>query len=1075
MKNNEDFVGVLRLGRWLRTSRQIIAPWLALVLGLTLLIIEFFMPAATQRLPGVELLVAVVLGFSLLSILELLGGSSELGGTYLLTQETLGGVLGFMSGWGLLLGSAAFSATMIIAAAQLVTDVVPLGSFPAILVPTVITLVIIVGQIFQLTPRRLPLWLVTFGLGLLWALLFIFQPQLVRLGSDPSTSLTLTSIRLTIAYLGIEAVMTMRGQISRVTKALPRSLKHGFVASMAVLLLLILVVVWNPGGDQPSMDGQLEQWFRVGADSVTLLVFLIAASVGFRIGVGQLHDMSRVGALPNLSRPLWRRAPIPLLLYLVIIALTLPIATWMPMEIGLDLAAGLVLVVVIILNITAIYSGMTEPERRRTLVVPFRPVVPLISIAICFVLIFSIDSAPLIWSGGWLAAGMMFYLAYARQRQVAAQEGVVVFGRPRRREEDDEYEYRILVPIGQKDERRLILRMGVALARQLHAELVPLQVIPISDPLAVEEGRRIAGERNRLFGWSTRFATESDVPVFPITRLARSVRDGILDTAVEEGCDLILLSWGETEINRQGRMGSTLEPVIQNAPCDVAVIAYDLDQTHILPEPAPETPQEDEERHIHILVSSAGGPHAPLATELALLLASEFSGSITVVYVLDHDATPEEVAEGEARLEATLDRVRQLARELPVEVKLDRIEFNREVVKAESVVDGIIEASNSQDLVFVGASEESIIDQILFGNIAREIAAACTRPVVMVKHFRGLPRFWLQRFWNTLYAALPTLTGQEQLDIYKEVRRGARPDVDFFVMMGLSATIATLGLMQGSTAVIIGSMLVAPLFSPILALSLGIAQGDIRMMRVAIESTIKGVVLAIGMAFLVASLSPLKVVTYEIELRTAPNLFDLAIALAAGAAGAYAVARKDVSTSLPGVAIAAALVPPLGVAGYGLAVRDIQIAGGGSLLVFTNLIAITLCGSIVLLLLGFRPTRRRERAARLRMGLLATSLMLLVIAVPLGLVFVDTIQESSTMRRIEQSVQNSLAEYDSVEVINIDFERQQDNLLVMLTIESPSETDDSIGELVLQALAEDLGTQVRLEVTTIQVDREEFQ
>jgi uncharacterized hydrophobic protein (TIGR00271 family) len=390
-------------------------------------------------------------------------------------------------------------------------------------------------------------------------------------------------------------------------------------------------------------------------------------------------------------------------------------------------------------------------------------------------------------------------------------------------------------------------------------------------------------------------------------------------------------------------------------------------------------------------------------------------------------------------------------------------------------VEGIIEATEAQDLVFVGASEESFIDQMLFGNIAREIAATCTRPVVMVKHFRGLPRFWLQRFWNTLYSALPTLSGQEQLDIYKEVRRGARPDVDFFVMMGLSATIATLGLMQGSTAVIIGSMLVAPLFSPILALSLGIAQGDIRMIRVAIESNIKGVALAIGMAFLVASLSPLKVVTYEIALRTAPNLFDLAIALAAGAAGAYAVARKDVSTSLPGVAIAAALVPPLGVVGYGLAVRDVQIAGGGGLLVFTNLIAITLCGSVVLLLLGFRPTRRRERAARLRVGLLATSLLLVVISIPLALVFVDSIQESSTRSEIEQSVQSTLAGYEQVELMDIDFSHEADGILVTLTIESSHEPDDALGDQLLAALADDLDTQVRLELTTILVDRAEYQ
>ena len=71
------------------------------------------------------------------------------------------------------------------------------------------------------------------------------------------------------------------------------------------------------------------------------------------------------------------------------------------------------------------------------------------------------------------------------------------------------------------------------------------------------------------------------------------------------------------------------------------------------------------------------------------------------------------------------------------------------------------------------------------------------------------------------------------------MRRGARPDTDFFVMMGLSAIIATYGLLQGSTAVIIGAMLVAPLFTPILALSLAIAQGDIRLIRLAVEAALQ--------------------------------------------------------------------------------------------------------------------------------------------------------------------------------------------------------------------------------------------
>jgi uncharacterized membrane protein len=93
----------------------------------------------------------------------------------------------------------------------------------------------------------------------------------------------------------------------------------------------------------------------------------------------------------------------------------------------------------------------------------------------------------------------------------------------------------------------------------------------------------------------------------------------------------------------------------------------------------------------------------------------------------------------------------------------------------------------------------------------------------------------------------------------------------------------------------------------------------VRLLRDALESTIKGISLTVVVALFLASIVPLGEPTGEVLARTSPNLLDLMIALASGAAGAYAVSRKDVSAALPGVAIAAALVPPLGVVGVGLA------------------------------------------------------------------------------------------------------------------------------------------------------------
>jgi uncharacterized hydrophobic protein (TIGR00271 family) len=93
----------------------------------------------------------------------------------------------------------------------------------------------------------------------------------------------------------------------------------------------------------------------------------------------------------------------------------------------------------------------------------------------------------------------------------------------------------------------------------------------------------------------------------------------------------------------------------------------------------------------------------------------------------------------------------------------------------------------------------------------------------------------------------------------------------------------------------------------------------------------------------------LKTVDSEILSRTNPTLIDFGIAMAAGMAGAFANSRRSISSALPGVAIAVALVPPLSVVGIGLSLGQQEITVGSSLLFCTNLICIIFFGGLVFL------------------------------------------------------------------------------------------------------------------------------
>lgn len=1031
----DDFLGEIRLGRQLSTVWQVAAGGLVITFSLA-----FLIPGRGAALVGVispiaTLLMLLTVVFTILNILELRAGSSDHGGTYTLIHETLGGLGGFQAGWVIFAGSITLTASFVQAAAAQLALLLQIPSDITMALSLSLLLLLVVFQIFRIIPQRT--WLgpiltiLTITIGVI--LVDIFLKYELRL--DPgsidfaSGNFMRATAWLFATYSAIESVMASRRQIRDARQRLPRSLFATlFIGGLALIAFEFLPLVLPESlsdiaySQIPTALRQLSFLPGKLIHAITFLMFVSAANACLVMGARQLNALSRQGALPAIFR--WLHRPFrvqPLIFGLILVILT-PLLIWIPIEWLLDMAAGFFLISALLLNLAALISRRVEPNRRRTLRVAFYPLVPVCALALCIAMWIALPVYGLLGNAIWFTLGLLLYVTYSRIHLIEAQEGVLVFRRAPGREKQAG-DFRILVPLSAGIERHWILRLAMALAHQTDGEVIPLQVIPIADPLAIAEGGRIASERNTLFQWSTRVAAKSDVPTYPITRLARSVPEGILETADEEDCDLILLSW-VVRMEQQGvRMGRVLDPVIRRAPCDVGVVALHSEYMNAIAEEASSRQTEPNDTQVYvddpdklqidnILVPTAGGPHAPLATRLAMLLAREFDASMSVVYVADPDATEEQLLQGHIWIDKTIENMREQGSSLStVEGKafdFAQLPFSRQVVRAESVVEGIAQAGSDSDLVFIGASEESLIDQVLFGTIPELVARVCSTPVLMVKHFRGLRRFWLQRAWDTLFGAVPTLERQEQVEVYREVRRGARPDVDFFIMIGLSAIIATFGLLQDSSAVIIGAMLVAPLFTPILAFSLAIVQSDVRLLSLALESAIKGIALAIGLSILITAISPLRVMTTEILARTNPNLFDLAVALASGAAGAYAVARKDVATALPGVAIAAALVPPLGVVGIGLAMGEARIAGGGVLLFITNLIAITLAGSVTLLLLGFRPSPRAKREGHLQRGMVASLLLLIAISIPLASVFIDSVEISRIRQVVGATVRQEL-------------------------------------------------------------------
>ena len=217
-----------------------------------------------------------------------------------------------------------------------------------------------------------------------------------------------------------------------------------------------------------------------------------------------------------------------------------------------------------------------------------------------------------------------------------------------------------------------------------------------------------------------------------------------------------------------------------------------------------------------------------------------------------------------------------------------------------------------------------------------------------------------------------------------------RKSSKFWILLILAAIIATAGVEADSTATVIGAMIVAPLMTPILGTALAVVLANRRFVVRSALLVIGGALVVIAIAFLMGTFAaPLDAFASntQVEARIHPKLIDLTAALATGTVGAFALVRSDISDTLPGVAIAISLVPPLAVVGLLLSVQRYADAEGAALLFGTNVAAIIATGAVVLL--AYR-VRDAARAGDYPVGdlrgrsLVVVALMVVIVAIPLG-------------------------------------------------------------------------------------------
>lgn len=465
-----------------------------------------------------------------------------------------------------------------------------------------------------------------------------------------------------------------------------------------------------------------------------------------------------------------------------------------------------------------------------------------------------------------------------------------------------------------------------------------------------------------------------------------------------------------------------------------------------------------------VLIPSAGGANSRSALRMASRLASRYEGDISPLHV----EAPIGEEDGLAVGMRILDRVVSAA---GVEG-----EVHKQVRVSDNVDAAIREAADEgkYDLLLIGASGSGTVRRKLFGTVPdRLIEGEDAMAVAVIRSRRSIAHRFRERMGHLLHLTIPQLAREERIALFDRLQSNSRWNFDFMTLMVLATGIASFGLVQNSPAVVIGAMLVAPLMTPLLGSGLSLVQGNLPLMQSAIRAICFGFLAALAVGFAVGFIAPITELTGELRARGGPTLLDMGVAFLSGIAASYCVARPNLSSALAGVAIAAALVPPIATVGISLALAEPTNARGAALLFGTNVISIILGASLNFFLAGIRA-QRSAGSLWVRRAFAVLLVAFAMLLIPLSTVLIskttDTLAPATTAATREQLVERCELALggDPIEIERIDYNKDKTTADILLKVRATTPPRTS----QVEAAADAAKTVLGLENASIEVRTE---
>ncbi len=689
------------------------------------------------------LLNGLVTSLTAMSYAELGSALPGAGGGYQWIKEALGGTLGFISGWMSWFAQAVAGSLYALAFGRFAAELIHVAGIST----------------FGLTINQISLLFMT--------LIIITFTSINYIGSSETASVgnTLTVIKIVILGLlvifGALAMSRMDGWQSRFTTGfLPNGLVGVFIAmgftfiafegyeiiaqsgeevldpirnipkaifisiSVAVVVYILVGIVAvgaiTPPGDLAAYEylgekGEIaiievaQQVFPWGIGGMILLLSGLAsttsalnattyASSRVSFAMGRDHNLPEFFARIHPKRHTPYLAVVATGVLMTLMAWTLPIE---------DVAASasiMFLLLFMLVNFAVLFLRLQRPELERGFRVPLFPILPVLAIlsnAFLAVNVFRFSPIAWVFAVVWIAIGLLAYSFYfsrieemEKPKEILLEEVLV------------SRDYSVLIPVANREQARILGKIGALLACNKGGEVLALHVVQVPVQLNLSEGRLFLKDGRQYLDDVIRQSKKCDVPVHTIIRLGRNVSHAIRQTAIENASDIIVLGWPGFTKSSGKLFGSVADPIVDNPPTDVIVVRH------------------RRWRPLNrVIVPVTGGRNSRRAVRIAVNMASAEKpepATVTILHVL-----PPGVDEvGRIRAE------RAVAESMH---GVDGVLIETMYVEGDDPVESILASAKGYDLIVIGATEEPVFTNFLVGTLPERVARGAEVTVMMVK------------------------------------------------------------------------------------------------------------------------------------------------------------------------------------------------------------------------------------------------------------------------------------------------------------------------------------------------------